>query len=87
MGTRTPLLCFILLLRGSLSVRLKGRHRRGSAPMFISLPQRAHEPLSTSDCTAVVVSRGLGSTGCETPSPVLVVTELREVVFQLERRT
>ena len=35
MGTRTPLLCSVLLLRGPVSVRLKGRHRHGSAPMFI----------------------------------------------------
>ena len=37
MSTRTPLSCFVLLLRGPLSVRLKERHRRGSAPMSISL--------------------------------------------------
>ena len=29
------MLCFVLLMRGPLSVRLMGRHRRGSAPMFI----------------------------------------------------
>ena len=39
------------------------------------------EPPRTSDCTVVVVSGGLGSTRCEDPSPVLVVTELRELVF------
>ena len=52
-----------------------------------SLPQGALEPPLTSDCTIVVVSGGLGSTQCEAPSPVLVVTELRELVFQLERAT
>ena len=52
-----------------------------------SLPQGVLEPPRTSDCTIVVVSGGLGSTGCEAPSPVLVVTELRELVFQLERPT
>ena len=41
------------------------------------------KPPRTSDCITVVVSGGLGSTGCEAPSPVLVVTELRELVFQL----
>ena len=45
------------------------------------------EPLRTSDCTIAVVSGGLESTQCEAPSPVLVVTELRELVFQLERPT
>ena len=35
------------------------------------------EQIRTSDCTAVVVSGGLGSTRCEAPSPVLEVTELR----------
>ena len=44
-------------------------------------------PPRTSECTIVVVSGGLGSTECEVPSPVLVVTELRELVFQLERPT
>ena len=52
-----------------------------------SLPQGVLEPPRTSDCTIVVVSGGLGSTRCEAPSPVLVVTELRELVFQLERPT
>ena len=37
------MLCFVLLLRGPLSVRLKGRHRRGSAPMFIFPCARARE--------------------------------------------
>ena len=50
------------------------------------------EPPRTSDCTIAVVSEGLGSTRreftrCDAPSPVLVVTELRELVFQLERPT
>ena len=39
------------------------------------------KPLRTSDCTIVVVSGGIGSTRCEEPSPVLVETELRELVF------
>ena len=52
-----------------------------------SLPQGVLEPPRTSDCTIAVVSGGLGSTRCEAPSPVLVVTELRELVFQLERPT
>ena len=41
----SPVLCFVLLLRRLLSVRLKGPHRRGSAPIFIILyyhsPRRA----------------------------------------------
>ena len=41
-----------------------------------SLPQGVLEPPRTSDYTAVVVSGGLGSTGCEAPSPFLVVTEI-----------
>ena len=45
------------------------------------------ELLCTSDCTIVVVSGGLGSTRCEAPSPVLVVTGLWELVFELERPT
>ena len=45
------------------------------------------EPPRSSDCSIVVVSEGLGSTRCEEPCPVLVVTELRELVFQLERPT
>ena len=39
------------------------------------------EPPRTSDCTIAVVSGGLGSTRGEAPSPFLVVTELRELVF------
>ena len=45
------------------------------------------EPSRAADCTIVVVSGGLGSIGREASSPVLVVTELREVVFQLEMPT
>ena len=45
------------------------------------------KPPRTSDCTTVVVSGGLGSPECEAPSPFLVVTELRELDFQLERPT
>ena len=44
-------------------------------------------PPRSSDSTIVVVSSDLGSTRCEAPNPVLVVTELRELVFQLERPT
>ena len=40
-----------------------------------------------SDCTIVVVSGGLEFTLCDAPSQVLVVTELRELVFHLERAT
>ena len=46
-----------------------------------SLSQGVLEPPPTYDCTIAVVSGGLGSTGYEAPSPVLVVTELRELVF------
>ena len=46
-----------------------------------SLPQGVLEPQRLSDSTAVVVSGGLGSTECEAPSPVLVVTGLCELVF------
>ena len=53
----------------------------------LSFAQGEFELLRTSDCTIAVVSGGLESTGCEAPSPVLVVTELRELVFQLERPT
>ena len=49
--------------------------------------QAVLEPPRTSDCTIAVVSGGLGSTRCEAPSPFLVVSELRELVFQLERAT
>ena len=52
-----------------------------------SPPQGALEPPRTSDSTIAVVSGGLGSTRCEVPSPFLVVTELRELIFQLERPT
>ena len=41
----------------------------------------------TSDCAIAVISGGLKSTGCEAPSPFLVVTELRDLVFQLDRAT
>ena len=54
---------------------------------FLAPPQGVSEPPLTSDCSIVDVSGGLGSTGCEASSPVLVVTELRELVFQLERPT
>ena len=52
-----------------------------------SLPQGVLEPPRSSDSTIGVVSGGLGSTRCEAPSPFLVVSELRELVFQLERAT
>ena len=52
-----------------------------------SLPEVVLEPPRTSDCTIAVVSGGLGSTRCEAPSPVFVVSELWELVFQLERAT
>ena len=45
------------------------------------------EPPRTSDETIVVVSRGLEFTRCEEPSPVLLVTEFRDLSFQLERAT
>ena len=54
---------------------------------FLAPPQGVLEPPRTSDCTIVVVSGGHGSTWSEAQSPVLVVTELRELVFQLERPT
>jgi len=41
-----------------------------------SLPQGVLEPSRASDCTVVDVSGELGSTGCEAPSPGLVVSEL-----------
>ena len=43
---------------------------------FFSLFQGVPEPPRTSDCDIIVVSGGLGSTGCEASSPVMVVTEL-----------
>ena len=45
------------------------------------------EPPRISDCTIAVVSGVLGSTRCEAPSPFLVVTERRELVFQQEGPT
>ena len=51
------------------------------------LPKGVLEPPRTSDCTIAVVSEGLGSSGCEAPSPDSMVTELREQDFQLERPT
>ena len=53
----------------------------------ISPPLDALELPRTSDYTIAVVSCELGSTGFEQPRPVLVVTELWELVFQLERPT
>ena len=50
-------------------------------------PQIVLELPRTPDCTIAVVSGGIKSTRCEAPSPVLVVTELSELVFQLERPT
>ena len=45
------------------------------------------EPPRTSDCTIVFVSGGLEFIYCDAPSPVLVVNEPRELVFQLKRAT
>ena len=45
------------------------------------------KPPRTSDCITVVVSGGLEFIWCDAPSPVLVLTELRELVFQLEMPT
>ena len=45
------------------------------------------ESTRASDCNIVVVSGGLGSTGFEAPSPDLVVTELRELGFKLDKPT
>ena len=53
----------------------------------LRVPQGVLDLPRTSDGTTVVVSGGLGSTGCVASSPVLVVTELRELGFQLERLT
>ena len=53
----------------------------------LSPPQGALELPRTYDTTVVVVSGGLGSTGCEAPCLFLVVTDLRELVFQLEKPT
>ena len=60
---------------------------RALCACVVGLAQGVLEPARTSDCTAVVVSGGLGATRCEEPSPVLVVTKLRELVFNLERPT
>ena len=49
------------------------------------LPQGVLEPPRTSDCTIAVVSGELELIWYDAPSPVLVVTELRELVFLLER--
>ena len=53
----------------------------------LSLAYGMLEPSSTADCNIVLVSEGLEFTRCDAPSLVLVVTELRELVFQLERPT
>ena len=53
----------------------------------LSLPRGVLEPSRTSDCTFAVVSGGLGSIRSEAPSPFVVVTELCEQDFQLERPT
>ena len=53
----------------------------------LSLSQGVFEPPLIFDCTVVDVSGGIGSTGCEAPSPLLVVSELWELVFQLESPT
>ena len=46
--TRIPVFCFVLLLRGILSMGLQGRNLRGSAPMFIYKTQcRPYRPLCT----------------------------------------
>ena len=42
------------------------------------------DPPRTSYYSIVVISGGLGSTGCEVPSLVLVVTEFRELGIQLK---
>ncbi len=52
-----------------------------------SLPQGVLEPPRASDFTIAVVSGGLEFIWCDAPSPVLVVTKLRELVFQLEGPT
>ena len=52
-----------------------------------SLAKGVLEPPGSSDCTIAVVSGRLRATRCEAPSPFLVLTELREIVFQLERPT
>ena len=49
------------------------------------LPIGVLELPRTSDCAVLVVSKGLGSTRCEAPSPVFVLAELRELFCQLER--
>ena len=61
--------------------------RAGSSHQRFFFPQGVLEPPRTSYCTIAVVSGGLGSTRCEAPNPFLVVSELRELVFQLERAT
>ena len=53
----------------------------------LSLALGVLEPPRTSDSTIVVVSGGLGFIRCDALSPVLVVTGLRELVFQQERPT
>ena len=52
---------------------------------FFGLPQGALDPPRTSDFNIAVVSGGDGSSWWKAPSPFLVVTELRELVFQMER--
>ena len=51
---------------------------------IFSLLQGELVPPHTSDCPIVVVSWGLRSAGCDAPSPVLVVTEFRELVILSE---
>ena len=63
------------------------RGMRALHARVFSLPQALLELPRASDCTIVDVFGGLESTGCEVPSPVLVVSELWGLVFQLERAT
>ena len=55
--------------------------------VFVASSKGVLELPRASDFTIVVVSGVIGSTGCEALSPVLVVTELRDLVFQLEWAT
>ena len=52
-----------------------------------SLLEGILEPPHTTNYTIVVVSGGLEFLRCEAPSQILVLTELRELDFKLERPT
>ena len=64
-----------------------GAHRglRALTARVFSFPQGAFEPPRESDISAIDILRDLGPLGARRPCSCLVVNELRERVFHLER--